>query len=121
MRGFRVTQFSAQWSCFQVYPRRRVCQDLSPFSWLSNVPLCGSTSFCLSFICRWALGLLALGKILLYPLSFYMKRFLGFALWLSGLGIQLVSMRMQVQSLALLSGLRIQRCRELWCRSQMQL
>ena len=30
-------------------------------------------------------------------------------------------MRMRVQSLALLSGLRIQLCSELWCRSQMQL
>ena len=30
-------------------------------------------------------------------------------------------MRTQVQSLALLSGLRIQRCHELWCRSQMWL
>ena len=35
--------------------------------------------------------------------------------------IQLVSVRMQIQSLASLSGLRIQRCRELWCRSQMWL
>ena len=32
-----------------------------------------------------------------------------------------VSVRMQVQSLALLSGLRIQCYPELWCRSQMQL
>ena len=32
--------------------------------------------------------------------------------------IRLVSMRMRVQSLALLSGLRIWHCRELWCRSQ---
>ena len=32
--------------------------------------------------------------------------------------VQLVSMRMQVQSLALLNGLRIH---DLWCRSQMQL
>ena len=31
----------------------------------------------------------------------------------------LVSMRMWVQSLALLSRLRIQHCRELWCRLQM--
>ena len=30
-------------------------------------------------------------------------------------------MRMQVQSLASLSGLRIWSCRELWCRLQMQL
>ena len=35
--------------------------------------------------------------------------------------IQLASTRMQVWSLASLSGLRIQRCRELWCRLQMQL
>ena len=33
----------------------------------------------------------------------------------------LVSMRMRVQTLALLSGLRIWRCHELWCRSQMWL
>ena len=30
-------------------------------------------------------------------------------------------MRMRVRSLGLLSVLRIQRCHELWCRSQMQL
>ena len=36
-------------------------------------------------------------------------------------GIRLASMKTQVQSLALLSGLRIRRCRELWCRSQTQL
>ena len=35
--------------------------------------------------------------------------------------IQLGTMRFQVQSLALLSGLRIQHCHELRCRSQMQL
>ena len=35
--------------------------------------------------------------------------------------IQLGTVRMWVQSLALLSGLRIKRCRELWCRSQTQL
>ena len=34
---------------------------------------------------------------------------------------RLVSMRMWVWSLASLSGLRIQSCCELWCRSQMQL
>ena len=33
----------------------------------------------------------------------------------------IVSMRMQVQSLAWLSALRIWRCYKLWCRSQMQL
>ena len=35
--------------------------------------------------------------------------------------IQLASMSMWVQSLALLSGLRIQHCCELWCRLQMRL
>ena len=35
--------------------------------------------------------------------------------------IRLVSMRTWIQSLASLSGLRFQHCRELWCRSQMQL
>ena len=34
---------------------------------------------------------------------------------------QLVSMRMRVQSLASLSGLRIWHCRELWGRSQTKL
>ena len=34
---------------------------------------------------------------------------------------QQVSRRMQVPSLALLSGLMIQHCCELWCRSQMKL
>ena len=35
--------------------------------------------------------------------------------------IQLGTMRLQVRSLALLSGLRIRYRHELWCRSQMQL
>ena len=38
-----------------------------------------------------------------------------------GKRIQLGTMRLQVRSLASLSGLRIQHCRELWCWSQMQL
>ena len=41
-----------------------------------------------------------------------------FLSWLSGLGTLLVSVRMQVWSLDLLSRLRIQHCCELWCRSQ---
>jgi len=35
--------------------------------------------------------------------------------------IQLGTMRLQVQTLASLIASRIRRCRELWCRSQMQL
>ena len=47
--------------------------------------------------------------------------FMEFLSWLSGLQIQLGTMRLQVQSLASLSGLRIQHCRELVCRLQTQL
>ena len=46
---------------------------------------------------------------------------LEFLLWLRGLRIQLVSMKIQVRSLASLSGLRIRHCHELWCKSQMRL
>ena len=46
---------------------------------------------------------------------------LEFPLWLSRLRTYLVSMRMQVGSLASLSGLRIWHCRELQCRLQTQL
>ena len=35
--------------------------------------------------------------------------------------IRLGTMRLWVRSLGSLSGLRIQRCRELWCRSQIRL
>ena len=38
-----------------------------------------------------------------------------------GKQIQLAIMRSQVRSLASLSGLRIQRCHELWCRLQARL
>ena len=44
-----------------------------------------------------------------------------FPLWLSGLRTQLLSKRMWVQSLSLLTGLRIWCFRELWCRLQMWL
>ena len=44
-----------------------------------------------------------------------------FPVWLSRLRTQLVSMRMQIQSLASFSGLRIRHCHELQCRSQTQL
>ena len=45
----------------------------------------------------------------------------GFPFWLFRQQTQLGSMRMWVQSLASISGLRIQRCRELWHRSQTRL
>ena len=35
--------------------------------------------------------------------------------------IPLVNMRLRIQSLASLSGLRVQHCCKLWCRLQMQL
>ena len=46
---------------------------------------------------------------------------IGVPLWLRGLRTQLVSMRMQIRSLALLSALRLQCCCELQCRSQIWL
>ena len=45
----------------------------------------------------------------------------GVPSWLSGQRNQLASMRMRVQSPALLSGLRIRHCPELWCRLQTRL
>ena len=41
-----------------------------------------------------------------------------FLVWLCGLQTRLVFMRMWVQSLASIRRLRIQCCRELWCKSQ---
>ena len=41
--------------------------------------------------------------------------------WLSGYHIQLGTMRLQVRSLASLSGLMIWPCCELWCKSQTEL
>ena len=55
-----------------------------------------------------------------WTVAFTMK-FKEFPMWLSGLQTQLLSMRMQIRFLALLSGLRIRNCRELWCRSQPRL
>ena len=51
-------------------------------------------------------------------ISYWKWKYGEFLLGLSGLQTQLVSMRMQVGSLASLSGLRIQHCRDLRCRSQ---
>ena len=47
--------------------------------------------------------------------------FIGVSVVVQGKQIQLESMRMGVWSLALLSGLRIWHCRELWCRLQIWL
>ena len=54
----------------------------------------------------------------MFPLE---KVWRKFPLWLSRLRTQLASLRLRVRSLALLSELRIQFCRELWCRSQTRL
>ena len=50
----------------------------------------------------------------------YEKDQLGVPVWLGRLQISLVSMRMWVQSLAEISGLRMWHCYELWCRSKTQ-
>ena len=49
------------------------------------------------------------------------RTIIEFSLWLSGLRSRLVTLRMRVKSLVLLSGLRIWHCRELRHRSEMQL
>ena len=49
------------------------------------------------------------------------KANMEFPSWRSGLRIRRGTMRLQVRSLALLRGLRIWHCRELWSRSQTQL
>ena len=49
------------------------------------------------------------------------KSILEFPLWLSGQQIQLGTMRLRVRFLAFLRGLRIRRCRDLWCKSQTRL
>ena len=56
-----------------------------------------------------------------FPFFYPLKTWRKFQLWLSGLRTGLVSMKMQVQSLAQLSGLRIWHCCELQHRSQIWL
>ena len=58
----------------------------------------------------------AIGKTTVDP--FYIKYGLRVPIVAQQKQIQLASMRSQVQSLVSLSGLRIQHCCELWCRSQ---
>ena len=50
------------------------------------------------------------------PLDTYVSKNDQLAVPVQQLQIQLLSMRMQVPSLAMLSGLRFWRCHELWCR-----
>ena len=54
-------------------------------------------------------------------LNFKKKFYWEFPLWLRGNKPDWYPVRMQVQSLASLSGLRIQPSLELWCRLQMRL
>ena len=56
-----------------------------------------------------------------FKMKILKELFRVFLLWCSRKQIQLVTMRLQVQSLPLFSGSRIWRCHELWCRSQTQL
>jgi len=55
-------------------------------------------------------------KVCLAHARYYIKT--GIPLVAQWKRIRLGTMRMQVRPLASLSGLRIQHCRELWCRSQ---
>ena len=53
--------------------------------------------------------------------GFHLKNKQEFSSWLSSKLTVLVSTRKWVQSLASITGLRMQHCRELWCRSQTSL
>ena len=57
-----------------------------------------------------------LGYVPLYVDSLYIKVRFGVPVMVQWMQIQLVFMRMRVQSLASLSGSGIQCCHELWCR-----
>ena len=57
----------------------------------------------------------------IYPDQYIYNRSLGGPIVVQWKWIWLISMRMQVQSLASLSGFRTQCCHELWCRSQTRL
>ena len=72
------------------------------------------------FICKLHANFLKLQRICLIQFSLDCT-FLGILLVVQQKQIRLGTMRLCVLSLALLGGLRIQRCRELWCRLQMQL
>ena len=69
--------------------------------------------FVYSFTCWWTLEVFSIFVC-------YKQSCQEFPLWCSRNG-SLVSMRMPVRSLALLSGSEIWCCHELWCRSQMSL
>ena len=75
---------------------------------------------------RWASGdlLYRTGDSTQYSVIIYVGKESGreaFLSWLSGLRPKIVSVKMQMRSLALLSGLRIQHCHKLWYRSQIRL
>ena len=98
-------------------------------SWLSSCPVLRGFSalyLCtwLRTFCSWKGEFLGLWSLWMAgPLSYHFSscdrkhRAKELPLWPRRLRTQLVSMRMRVWSLALLSGLRIWLCRELWCRS----
>ena len=63
----------------------------------------------------------AINLVVKSPSKIRLHYFEEFLLWLSRKKIPLVSMRMQVRSLASLSEFRVRHRRELWCRLQTQL
>ena len=76
-------------------------------------------SITFKFICRFnAVPCSSLVRLLLQGLK---STFQEFPSWLTGYRIQLGIMRIQVRSVASLSGLRIRRCCELWSRFQTRL
>ena len=87
-------------------------------SWLPTWPSLTLSSGILRCLC----GLQCVGFINFRHLTVtYLKKRLWVPVMAQRKQIWLASMRMQVRSLASVSGLRIWRCHELWCRSQTRL
>ena len=95
-------------------------------SWVSTWPVFGQElmhhQLQLSWVSSWPIANFRTSQT---PQSYepisYNKPHSGVPIMAQQKGIWLGTMRFRVQSLALISGLRIQHCRELWCSLQTQL
>ena len=122
-----LVKWLSGWNCpstVERNPRSRVCPRSCRSKW--HVDFLASSTFGIQYVLHVSPSLgpflpsveSELSPLTLFhPLSFC-ESVLGVLLWLSRLRTRLVSMRMWVQSLALLSGLRIQHCLKLQCRLQ---
>ena len=80
-------------------------------------------TYCVILLNTYKYQIIVLYLKLIYMLiiSQVKKEKVGVSIMVQWKRIRLGAMRLRVRSLALLSGLRIRRCHELWCRSHTQL